>query len=117
MQKQFLVLVLMFVAMSSSVWAECGKLCDENWWKTATAAEVQAELDAGANVNASNKFRNTPLHYAAKSDNAEGVQLLIAAGADITAKDGFGTSVWELAQSSPLQGSAAYWALNDARFK
>jgi hypothetical protein len=51
MQKQFLVLVLMFVAMSSSVWAECGKFCDRDWWKTATASDVQAELDAGADVN------------------------------------------------------------------
>ena len=181
MQKHILVLVLMFVAMSSAVWAECGKLCDENWWPTATASDVQAELDAGADVMARSemKYYNgyTPLHWA---KTAESIQLLIAAGADITAKTEEGKTVWgfaqkneklegtealwslaealgkcsrwcdagwwrqiteddlqalldagvynkltkkdratawNLAQSSPLKGSAAYWALNDARFK
>ena len=117
MQKHILVLVLMFFAMSSAVWAECGNFCDLFWWKTATASDVQAELVAGADVMARGKRGNTPLHLAAGNSSAEIVLLLIAAGADITAKDGFGTSVWELAQSSPLKGSAAYWALNDARFK
>ena len=51
MQKRFLVLVLMFFAMSSSAWAECGNLCDYKWWETATASDVQAELGAGADVN------------------------------------------------------------------
>ena len=174
MQKRFLAVVLMFAAMSSSAWAECGKLCDENWWQTATASDVQAELDAGVDVNASNKWGHTPLHLAASQGTAEGVQLLIAAGADITAKvwdaaqkneklEGTETlwslaealgkcsrwcdadwwkqataadlqalldagvynkltkqdraTAWNLAKSSPLKGSKAYWALNDARFK
>ena len=67
MQKHILVLVLMFVAMSSAAWAECGKLCDENWWETATASDVQAELDAGADVNTRIKYGRTPLHSAAWS--------------------------------------------------
>ena len=177
MQKHILVLVLMFFAMSSAVWANCGKLCDYKWWKTATASDVQAELDAGADVSARDMDGTTPLHWA---KTAESIQLLIAAGADITAKAEDGTSVWDaaqkndklagtetlwslaealgkcsrwcdmlwwkqttaadlqalldagvynklsdkdretawnLAKSSPLKGSAAYWALNDARFK
>ena len=213
MQKRFLVLVLMFFAMSSAVWAECDKFCDYSWWQTATASDVQVELDAGADVNTRKEDGTTPLHRAAQwgtaegdglliaagadinvrtekgytplhlaawKGNAETVQLLIVVGADITAKDGFGRSVWEyaqknhklvgtealwslaealgkcsrwcdykwwqqataadlqalldarvynklteqdretawnLAKSSPLKGSAAYWALNDARFK
>ena len=213
MQKQFLAVVLMFVAMSSAVWAECGKLCDENWWPTATTSDVQAELDAGvdvnardwkgftllflaagwgtaettgaliaagADVNARNELGQSPLHAAAYQGTAEIVQLLITAGADITAKAEDGRRVmdfaqtneklvgtetlwslaealgkcsrwcdagwwrqttaadlqalldagvynklsdedrataWNLAKSSPLQGSDAYWALNDARFK
>jgi hypothetical protein len=33
----------------SQAGAECGKLCNSDWWFTATEADVQAELDAGAN--------------------------------------------------------------------
>ena len=64
MQKHILVLVLMFFAMSSSVWAECGKLCDWDWWQKATASDVQAELDAGADINARNERGYTPPHSA-----------------------------------------------------
>ncbi|MDC3309545.1 ankyrin repeat domain-containing protein [bacterium] len=86
MQKHILVLVLMFFAMSSAVWAECGKLCDDNWWQTATASNVQAELDAGADVNARDKDGYTPLLLAAGYSTAESIQLLIAAGADVNAR-------------------------------
>jgi ankyrin repeat protein len=87
MQKYILVLVLMFVAMSSAVWAECGRLCDYKWWETATASDVQALLDAGADVNTRDEDRNTPLHPAAISGTAEGVQLLITAGVDVNARN------------------------------
>ena len=90
MQKHILVLVLMLVAMSSSAWAECGKLCDFLWWETATASDVQAELDAGADVSARTEKGATPLHGAAPLGTAEGVQLLITAGADVSARDGVG---------------------------
>ena len=90
MQKHILVLVLMFFAMSSAAWAECGKLCDYSWWPTATASDVQAELDAGADVNARKERGDTPLHLAARQGTAEVVQLLIAAGADVNARDEYG---------------------------
>jgi ankyrin repeat protein len=61
----------------------CGKLCDSVWWDTATPADLQVELDAGANVNTKDKNGKTP---------------------------------WEHAKQSPLKGSKAYWALNEARF-
>ena len=67
----------------SAASAVCGKLCDSVWWDTATPADLQAELDAGANVNAKDKDGETP---------------------------------WKHAKISPLKGSKAYWALNDARF-
>ena len=92
MQKRFLVLVLMFVAMSSSAWAECGKLCDYKWWETATASDVQAELDAGADVNARGIGDDTPLHRAAEWDNSEATEALIAAGVDVNARSDFGTT-------------------------
>ena len=92
MQKQFLVLVLMFFAMSSAVWAECGKFCDRDWWKTATASDVQAELDAGADVMARDKYGYTPLHWAAQEGTAETIEALIAAGADVNARTENGTT-------------------------
>ena len=102
MQKHILVLVLMFFAMSSSAWAECGKFCDRAWWKTATASDVQAELDAGADVMARSemKYYNgyTPLHWATSYGNAEMVQLLIAAGADVDTRSESGIT--------PLQNAA-----------
>ena len=64
MQKHILVLVLMFFAMSSSVWAECDKFCDYSWWQTATASDVQAELDAGADITACGEGGYAPLHWA-----------------------------------------------------
>jgi hypothetical protein len=100
MQKRFLVLVLMFFAMSSSAWAECGNLCDRAWWETATASDVQAELDAGVDVSARTENGYTPLHNAAALGTAEGVQLLIAAGADVNARNETGYT--------PLH-SAAEW--------
>ena len=48
--------MLMF---GSQAGAECGKLCDHYWWKTATDADVQAELDAGADVMAQDEKGGT----------------------------------------------------------
>ena len=45
--------------IASEAWAECGKLCDYDWWKTATEADVQAELDAGADVMAQDEKGGT----------------------------------------------------------
>ena len=36
------------------------KLYDYNWWKTATTADLQVELDTGADVMAQNKWGSTP---------------------------------------------------------
>ncbi|MDG1421154.1 MAG: ankyrin repeat domain-containing protein [Tateyamaria sp.] len=92
MQKQFLAVVLMFFAMSSAVWAECGKLCDYGWWETATASDVRAELDAGADVNTHDEKGYTPLHWAAGNSSAEIVLLLIATGADVNTRTEDGTT-------------------------
>ena len=53
-------------------------------------AGVQAQLDAGADVNAKGKNGWTPLHIAAANDHKEIVELLISEGADVNAKDGIG---------------------------
>ena len=42
------LLVALMLMFGSQAGAECGNLCDADWWKSATEADVQAELDGGA---------------------------------------------------------------------
>ena len=59
--------------------------------KTGDLAGVQAQLDAGADVNAKDKNEWTPLHNAATQGHKEIVELLITAGADVNANSDNGT--------------------------
>ena len=59
MRAALIALMLMF---GSQAGAECGNLCDHDWWRTATEADVQAELDGGADVMARDEDGDTPLH-------------------------------------------------------
>ena len=59
------ILTALLLTIASQAEADCDKLCDRDWWKTATAADVQAELDAGAEVTAKDQYGSTPLHEAA----------------------------------------------------
>ena len=97
-------------------------------------ATTRALLAAGANTEARDEDGNRPLHTAAKyvhwafPDNLErigdddphagdAIEALLAAGADPTARNAAGQTPWDLAQENgALQGSDAYWRLNDARF-
>ena len=87
--------------------------------KEADAATVQAAIDAGADLEARDEYGRTPLLIAARSnENAEVVQLLLDAGADATATNENGENAWDLIQENEaLEGSPAYWALNDLRFR
>jgi len=42
------LLVALMLMFASQAGAGCGNLCDNSWWETATEADVQAELDGGA---------------------------------------------------------------------
>ncbi len=44
------ILTLLILTVATQAGAECGKLCDNNWWSTATEVDVQAELDECADV-------------------------------------------------------------------
>ena len=80
---------------------------------------VQALLDAGADLEARDVFGNKPLMEAARyNENAAVVQALLDAGADATATNEDGENTWDLIQENEaLEGSPAYWALNDLRFQ
>ena len=66
--------------------------------KAGNIEAVKQHLDAGADVNAKGKFRETLLHGAAANGHKEIAELLIAKGADVNAKNEFGLT--------PLHGAA-----------
>jgi hypothetical protein len=75
-------------------------LCSSDWWNTATATDLRAELKAGADVMARGKSDETPLHWAAMSGNPAHIQALLYAGADISAQDEYDQTPWKLAQEN-----------------
>jgi len=43
------ILTALLLTVASQAGAECGKLCDYDWWKTATEAFAKVKLDRGIN--------------------------------------------------------------------
>ena len=85
---------------------------------SATPAEVESCLAAGADVNArSAGLGYTPLHWAVRfSDNPAVITTLLDAGAEATAQDLSGNTPWDYAKDrEELQGSDAYRRLNEAQ--
>ena len=93
---------------AESTYKPCGRLCTENFWRTATPADVQAELDRGASADSKSEFVGlggieiTPLHYAAAFGKWPAVAVLLDAGADINAVAGIDPVNYILEDSTPL---------------
>ena len=102
-----ILVAVLFLGVACEAWAECGKLCHYDWWKNATPTDLQAELNAGADVTARGDFNGpsdtlTPLHWAAQASIPENIQALVAAGADVMAlADGDVTPLHFAAQHTP----------------
>ena len=39
-----LFIAALLMILGTQAWAECGNLCNEDWWKTATTSDVKAKL-------------------------------------------------------------------------
>ena len=65
--------------------------------RSAGNAALRQLLADGADVNARNKFGDTPLHFAAQRKHVEAVRLLLAAGANVNARG--------LQEVTPLHGA------------
>ena len=83
-----MIVTLLLMATQST--AGCGKLCDiwENqWWRTATEADLLTELAVGDGVMGRNKYGGTPLHRAARHGSPTHIKILLEAGANVNAVD------------------------------
>ena len=59
---------------------------------------IQLLIDAGANPSVTNKFDESPLHFAVRNNRLPAVKLLIGAGADRAQKTFGGDTALVLAQ-------------------
>ena len=91
MQKQFLAIIIACLVLTGCMssgpppgltYGNCTNLCDERWWKTASTADLKAEMRSGANVDAS-IYGVTPLHFAAIYNKPAHTKILIDAGAKL----------------------------------
>ena len=64
----------------------CGRLCQPIFWKQASMLDVQAEVQAGAQIDARDADGATTLHYAARYGHAEQTIFLVRAGAQLNAR-------------------------------
>jgi uncharacterized protein len=81
-----LSLVLSIASVGSAYAGECGKLCDPEWWKTATQEEVAAKI-ATVDVKARDDVGRTPLHWAAANGTSANITALLKRGAKVNVRN------------------------------
>ena len=81
------------IVAAESAEAQPAPQCDleqwraEGFFRTATVQDVKACLEAGADPNARNEYKSTPLHWAAWNKNPAVIEALLKAGANPMARD------------------------------
>ena len=73
--------------------ADCDDWGFERFFKSATAADVQRCLDAGASLQAYSSAYDPPLMVAAEAGNTEATKVLLAAGAEVNARSKGGATI------------------------
>jgi len=88
MKTFFIALIAAFGLSGAPAMAanDCTTLCDGAFYMTATPDTLQALIEGGADVNATDAAGKTPLHHAAKATPAV-IKALLDAGADVNAVD------------------------------
>ena len=96
------ILTALMLTVATQAGAECGNLCDKDWWKTATTVDLHAALDAGADPTGRTDSGLTPMHFAAELSTSKNIQVLLAAGADVLTRDING---WAILHSAAGHGT------------
>ena len=112
------LLTALFTLFAGPLFAgDCMRLCDLAFMQSATAEDIQAEIDKGADIGAGDEEGYTPLHFAAYWGNAETVTALLNAGANGKARTEDDKTPFDLAkEEGKLNGTDAYWLLNEAQY-
>ena len=94
MVRCFLIAFAFLVILSDPLAAKCGKLCNENWWKTATETDLIAEIGVTGNANLKDDYGDTPLHWASTPKEniatTTALRLLLSTGASLDARNIYG---------------------------
>ena len=85
----------------------------------ANVSIIHALLQGGSDPNARMEYGETPLHAAAMmNENPAVLVALLDGGADPIARDDDDQTPWDYAkENESLEGTTAYWCLNDARWR
>ena len=82
------VVAVIALVLTSAPDGECGRLCDMEFWKSATLTDVQVELAKDSDLQVRDEDGHTPLHYAAGLNANPGVvTALLKARAALEARD------------------------------
>lgn len=69
---------------------ECGALCDLQFWRTASSADVEVQIEALISTGAGIDQAGVPLQMATSWSSPESIRALILAGADVNIASGSG---------------------------
>jgi hypothetical protein len=113
------ILAAVLILASSVAFADATSvLLDADKVSKMSAEEYAAAVKSAPDVNVRGKFGQTPLHYAAKKGTPANIVALLEAGASGGVKDKKGKTPFDYARGNDkVEGTAAYWALNDAQYK